>query len=42
MGVVITIDDIQGKLKNRGLTCMFVGYSVDHTNDVYSDVEFEF
>jgi hypothetical protein len=35
MGVVITKDGVQGKLKNRGLACMFVRYSVDHTNDVY-------
>jgi hypothetical protein len=35
MGVVIAKDDIQGKLKNRGSTCMFVRYSVEHTNDVY-------
>ena len=35
MGVVTTKDDIQGKLKNRGTTFMFVGYSVDHANDVY-------
>jgi hypothetical protein len=27
--------DIQGKLTNRGTTCMFVGYSVYHSNDVY-------
>jgi hypothetical protein len=35
MGVVITKDGVQGKLKNRSLTCMFVKYSVDHTNDGY-------
>jgi hypothetical protein len=34
MGVVTTKDDIQGKLKNRGLTSMSVEYSVDHANDV--------
>jgi len=28
-------DDIQGKLKNRGKACVFVGYSVDHANNVY-------
>jgi hypothetical protein len=33
--VVTTKDDIQSKLKNRGLTYMFVGYSVDHANNVY-------
>jgi hypothetical protein len=35
MGVVTTKDDIQMKLKNRNLICMFVGYSVDHANDIY-------
>jgi hypothetical protein len=35
MGVVTTNADIQGKLANRGTTCMFMGYSVDHTNDVF-------
>jgi hypothetical protein len=34
-GVVTTKDDIQGKLKNRGSTCMFAGYSVDYENDAY-------
>jgi hypothetical protein len=34
MGVVTTKADIQGKLANRGTTCMFMGYSVDHSNDV--------
>jgi hypothetical protein len=35
MGVVTTKSDIQGNLTNRGTTCMFVGYSVNHSNDVY-------
>jgi hypothetical protein len=35
MGVVTTKEDTQGKLKNCGLIFMFVGYSVDHANDVY-------
>jgi len=35
MGVVTTKSDLQGKLTNRGTTCMFVGYSVNHSNDVY-------
>jgi hypothetical protein len=35
MGVVKTKSDIQGKLINRGTTCVFVGYSVNHSNDVY-------
>jgi hypothetical protein len=33
--VVTTKPDIQGKLTNRGTTGMFVGYSVNHSNDVY-------
>jgi hypothetical protein len=28
MGVVTTKSGVQGKFKNRGITCMFVGYSV--------------
>jgi hypothetical protein len=35
MEVITTNDDIKVKLMNRGLICMFVGYSVDHANDVY-------
>jgi hypothetical protein len=35
IGVVTTKDDIQGKLRNCDTLCMFVGYSVDHANDVY-------
>jgi Reverse transcriptase (RNA-dependent DNA polymerase) len=41
MGVVTTKKDIQGKLKNRGMTCMFMGYSVDHSNDVYRMLNLE-
>jgi len=41
MGVVTTKSDIQGKLKNRGTTCMFMGYSVDHSNDVYRMLNLE-
>lgn len=33
-GVVTTKSDIQGKLTNCGTTCMFMGYSVNHSNDV--------
>jgi hypothetical protein len=33
--VVTTKDKIRGKLKNRGIPCMFVGYSVNHAHDVY-------
>jgi hypothetical protein len=35
IGVVATKDNIQGKLKNQGTACIFVGYSEDHANDVY-------
>jgi hypothetical protein len=41
MGVVTTKSEIQGKLKNRGTTCMFMGYSVDHSNDVYRMLNLE-
>jgi hypothetical protein len=34
ISVITMTYETQGKLKNRGLTCMFVGYSVDHANDV--------
>jgi hypothetical protein len=35
MGVVTTKADIQGKLTNCGTTCMFMGYSVDHSNGAF-------
>jgi len=35
IGVVTTKSDIQGKLNNRGTSCMFMGYSVNHAHDVY-------
>ena len=41
IGVVTTKDDIQGKLKNRGTYCMFVGYSVNHASDVYRMLNLE-
>jgi hypothetical protein len=34
IGVVTTKKDIQGKLTNRGTTCMFMGYSINHAHDV--------
>ena len=41
MGVVITKAEIQGKLTNCGTTCMFMGYSVDHSNDVFRMLNLE-
>jgi hypothetical protein len=41
MGVVNTNNNIQGKLKNRGTTCMFMEYSVDPSNDVYRMLNLE-
>jgi hypothetical protein len=35
IGFVTTKANIQSKLKNRGTSYMFVGYSVNHANDVY-------
>jgi hypothetical protein len=35
VGVVTTKDKIQAKLRNRGTTCMFVGYTEHHSRDVY-------
>jgi hypothetical protein len=32
--VVTTKNNIQGKLRNRGTVCMFVGYSVDHAHNI--------
>jgi hypothetical protein len=40
IGVVTTKDNVQGKLKNRGTACIFMGYSVDHANDVYQMFNF--
>ena len=41
VGVVTTKSNIQGKLRNRGTVCMFVGYSVDHAHDVYRMLNLE-
>jgi hypothetical protein len=41
IGVVTTKNDIQGKLQNCGTFCMFVGYSIDHANDVYRMLNLE-
>jgi hypothetical protein len=35
IGVVTTKNDIQGKLTNRGKPYMFMGYSINHSHDVY-------
>jgi len=35
MGIVTTKKKIQGKLKDRGNACMFVGYPPSHACDVY-------
>jgi hypothetical protein len=34
IGVVTTKSNFQGKLKNCGTFCMFVGYSVDNDHDL--------
>jgi len=41
MGVAITNAEIQGKLTNHGTTCMFMGYLVDHSNDVFRILNLE-
>jgi hypothetical protein len=41
IGVVTTKNYIQGKLKNRGTPCIFVGYSVHHAHNVYRMLNFE-
>ena len=33
--------NIQGKLNNRGVTCMFVGYAKDHPADTYCFLNLE-
>jgi hypothetical protein len=35
MCVATTKNKIQGKLSNKGTVCVFVGYAVNHTDDVY-------
>jgi Reverse transcriptase (RNA-dependent DNA polymerase)/Zinc knuckle len=34
-GVVTLTSNMQPKLRDRGLNCMFVGYATDHAGDVY-------
>jgi hypothetical protein len=41
MGVLTTIDKIQGKLNNRGTPCIFVGYYVHRAHDVYRMLNLE-
>jgi beta-glucanase (GH16 family) len=41
MGVVTTKADSQGKLTNHGTTCMFMGYSIDHSNDEFQMLNLE-
>jgi hypothetical protein len=41
IGVVNTKDTIQGKLKNKGTPCMFVGFSEHHAYDVYRMLNLE-
>ena len=37
IGIVHVNDKkVKAKLDNRGIHCMFIGYSKDHTDDVYS------
>ena len=35
MCVATTIDKIQSKISDKGTTCIFVGYAVNHADDVY-------
>ena len=41
MGIIKTKAEIQGKLTNSGITCMFVGYSVDHSINVFRMMNLE-
>jgi hypothetical protein len=40
-GIVTTKENVQGKLKNCGIYCVLVGYSVYHANDVYEMLNFD-
>ena len=40
MGVVTLVRKINGKLVDRGINCMFVGYSENHPSDVYRMFDF--
>jgi hypothetical protein len=35
VGVVTTKEEIQAKLSNQGITCMFVAYTEHHSRDLY-------
>jgi hypothetical protein len=35
MCVATTKNKIQGKFSNKGTVCVFVGYAVNHADDVY-------
>jgi hypothetical protein len=41
VGAVTTKDKIQSKLTNRGNTCMFVGYTENHSRDVFRMLKLE-
>jgi hypothetical protein len=41
IGVVMTKNDIQRKLTNRGTPCIFMGYSVNHAHDVYTNLNMD-
>jgi hypothetical protein len=41
VGVVTTKDKIQAKLTNRGTTCIFVGYTKNHSKDVFRMLKLE-
>jgi hypothetical protein len=41
VGVVTTKDKIQAKLTNRGTSCIFVGYSENHSRNVYRMLNLE-
>ena len=41
VSVVTTKDKIQGKLKNRGTTWIFIGYIANHSRDVFQMLNLE-
>jgi hypothetical protein len=41
VGVDTTKNNTQGKLRNRGTVCMFVGYLVDHAHNAYHRLNLE-
>jgi hypothetical protein len=35
------LGNVKGKIKNRGIPCMFIGYPVNHSPDIYEFLNLE-